>query len=245
MLKRFDFQEEPIIKINLWKIQFYLWKAGKAILKTILKIMTIIVKATTWIYKKFSKFCKLRIKGFWIVLLLVLFIVVSVIVTIKVFSIQKQKDQEYNKLKNIKNEQIDNLLKEKERKDKEIQELKKKITYQEQRNQIVATGWEKVKVLPKNVKSVIAKYSEIYNVNQPLIECIVANESEGRYNAIGDNGDAVGVGQFHLATFLGFRKQMGLSQKDLRTDIEASIQAMCWSISQGGIGNWTARFKCV
>jgi cell division protein FtsB len=244
MLKRFDFQEEPVLKINWWKIQFYLQKFAKKIIQTILKIMTLIVKACLWLYKKISRFCKSRIKGYWLLLFIIVFLILLIFSTIGVVHFYKQQKEEIKQIQDIHIKTIKDFKdKEKDYK-KEIEKLKEKASIKQKQEQSFTSGWDKIEVLPDNVKQTIKKYSSIYGVDQLLVQCIVANESSGRAEAVGDSGLAVGVSQYHLATFLGHRKQMGLSQEDLRTDIEASIQAMCWSISNGGIGNWTARWKC-
>lgn len=44
----------------------------------------------------------------------------------------------------------------------------------------------------------------------PLIKCLIKHESNGNPNAIGDNGKAFGVLQFHLPTFEYFKHRYGL-----------------------------------
>ena len=251
MIKNLN-DSEPLIKINwrkLWRyfkafLSFIVWLI-KEILKVILKILTFVVILIYKSYLGLRKFCKSNVKGFQVVLLIIGFLIILFFLMKQVFSIQNKKDQEYKRFKKIKNEQIDNLLKEKKEMKKEMRDLKDKLTYQNQTSAVLASGWSKVSQLPKNVKETIAKYSKIYNVNRPLVECVVANESGGRYDAVGDNSLAVGVSQYYLPTFLAHRRQLGKSEEDLRMDVDASIEAMCFSISRGGIGNWSARVKCI
>ena len=249
MLKQFNFEEEPIVKINWWKIRYKTWQITEKILKIATKAIISTIRAFLWLRKKIIRFCISKIKGYWFLLLLIILFLFSIVFIIKAVELNK-KQQEIKELKQINKQQIKNtedFIKENKNLKDKIKDLEKKASIKKQTiiaSASYSTGWAKVGVLTDNVKQVIAKYSSTYGVDKDLVECIVANESSGRSDAVGDNGAAIGLAQYHLATFLGHRKQMGLSQEDLRTDIEASIQAMCWSISNSGIGNWTARWKC-
>lgn len=88
-------------------------------------------------------------------------------------------------------------------------------------------------------------YSARYGVEPYLVACILEKESNFNPQAIGDNGKAVGMAQFHLGTFKMFRKKMGLSQEDLRTDKAESIKVLCWALSRGYGSHWTPYKKGV
>lgn len=261
---------EPVVKINwkkiwrfaVWVITGIVWiirKIIETILKLILKILTLIVigfyklyllfrKIVIFIFRVIRKFSKRNVKGFWILLILfIIFIIGSIIYT-------KQSSYTHNLLKGWEDT---NQLLQKQR--EENKQLKQDI--QEKDRQLQVKAEEEVQFahqqwilnnrqiaeekLPQKVKTVITKYAKAYEVRDTrLINCIVYHESGGRDEAVGDSGDAIGVAQYHLDTFLGHRKQMGLSVEDLRSNTEASIQAMLFSISRGGIGNWSARTKC-
>jgi cell division protein FtsB len=252
MINKLDPEEEPIIFINWRKIFNALSFVGKTIWRALTLFLIVILKALTFIvlviyrsYLGFKALCARNFKGIWIVLLVILVAGCSAYAFYRVEQEFAKQRMANEKIINSKNDQIDYMLRENLKLREMIKDLKDKLSYKQQRDQLVALGWKKVEQLPENVKTIIAKYSSVYGVNRPLIECIVANESGGRYNAVGDNGAAVGVAQYHLATFLGHRRQMGLSEEDFRTDLEASIEALCFSVSRGGIGNWTTREQCV
>jgi hypothetical protein len=142
--------------------------------------------------------------------------------------------------------EIEQLKKEIQEKDLKLESKAKEEKLLAQKQNVLANRNTAEEKLPKRVKDIIASNALVYGVKDVrLMQCTVYYESGGRDEAVGDSGDAVGVAQYHLATFLGHRKQMGLSAIDLRTNTEASIQAMAFSISNGGIGNWTAHKKCI
>jgi len=99
-------------------------------------------------------------------------------------------------------------------------------------------------VIPKTIPEMIIEYSEKYQVDPLLVSCILENESHFRPEAIGDNGLAVGIAQFHLNTFKTFRRLMGETGKDLRTNPEESIKILCWALSTGRGYHWTAYRRC-
>lgn len=266
--------ESPLIQINWAKI----WRGIKAIVAGIIwlvkKIVQLIVKLMTlialliykiylgvsYIVKKIfsflKKFSQKSIRGGWILLMILIFLIISGVVATKVYS-KVKSDQEqlqfYQNSMQSAGETVNGLrediidLKEKIlQKDKALKikaEIDKKLAQKQYIAINRATADEK---LPGEVKQIINKYSSQYGISDVgLMKCTVFNESGGRSEAIGDSGLAVGACQYHLATFLGHRRQMGLPVVDLRADTDACIQAMSFSVSRGGIGNWTAAKKCM
>ena len=238
--------EDPLIRIN-WKkagiyiknIAIFLVKITVAIvsliIKIVLRVLIIALRILYWMYKRLSNFCKRNIKGLWLVLLFVIFCLFG-------FWFVKQRS-EIKELKLFQKSQqnvILNIFEENEKLREEIETLNKKPVVQPK------TVRSSTPLLPE-IKQLVTKYTSIYGIakDTQLVECIIFNESGGDPNAVGDNGTSIGVCQYKLSTFLSHRKQMGLSEEDLRRDPDASIQAMAWSISRGGIGNWTTRYKCI
>jgi len=280
MLKKLNFDEDdPLIRINWRKLWRYckkfvggiIWiirKIIETILKIILEILILLMRGFLWTYKKFKqlikaiflalvKFSKRNIKGIWLLLVIVIFLIISLLGLWKGYVyaqgiirnlrdteniLQKQQENNLDLLK--ENEQLKEEIKDKDNKLKAKAEEQRKLAYKQW---VLANRQLAENRLPEPVKDLIVKHANTYNVEKDvrLIQCIVFNESGGRNEATGDNGDAVGVAQYHLATFLSHRRQLGLPEVDLRRDANASIQAMTFSISRGGIGNWTARWKCI
>ena len=87
-------------------------------------------------------------------------------------------------------------------------------------------------------------YSEKYSVNPQMVSCIIEKESSWNAQAIGDSGLALGLAQFHRGTYIRFRKKMGLSAKDERTDKAEAIKTLVWGLSQGLGSHWTAYGRC-
>lgn len=77
-----------------------------------------------------------------------------------------------------------------------------------------------------------------------LIACLIKHESNGNPNAVGDNGKAKGILQFHDSTF-----QMYCVEKyGLTDDIwNPIIQKECCAnmIAEGQLKHWSARKYCV
>jgi hypothetical protein len=245
LLKKFI---ETILKLIL---KFFI-----LVLVTFLKIYKLIKFLLRKLLESVIKFSKKNIKGIWLLLLTFLFILVASFVVWRGYLYLKDKENEIHSQSETnsnlfnENERLKEELKLKqeeiEDKDKQLQAKRdEEVMFANQQRILVNRDTAEEK-LPEYVKETIKKYADEYGVEDlRLMECIVFNESGGRSEAIGDSGKAIGVAQYHLATFLGHRRQMGLPQEDLRTDIDASIQAMMFSVSRGGIGNWTARHKCI
>jgi len=268
MLKKNEFEESPLIIINWKKIWHYvklfinkiIFVLGTVILgnilKFILKVFIFLIQKFLLVYKGIKKFAKKNIKGRWILFLLLIFLIISAlyiwkknVYAQKIIKEQKQTQEMLNEQQNIntdlmkKNEELEKDIILKDKKLKAKAEEQAKFAHQQW---ILENRQMAEKKLPEEVKCLISKYADTYGVKDiRFMQCIVFKESGGRDEAVGDSGKAIGVAQYHLATFLGHRKQMGLTQVDLRKDTEASIQAMMFSVGRGGVGNWSARVKCI
>jgi soluble lytic murein transglycosylase-like protein len=82
-------------------------------------------------------------------------------------------------------------------------------------------------------------YAKQYGVNVSLAHCIANAESAYQSGAVGDSGKAVGVYQFHHATWRGWRKKMGRSTKDTRFVAKDNIETAMFVMSKGGYKNWS------
>ena len=242
-------------------------KIVETIAKIILQILILIMRGFLWTYKKLKqlikaifnalrKFSKRNIKGIWLLLTITIFLIISLFGLYKGYVYAQRLINNQKETENILQKQQRNtldLFKENEKLKEEIKVKDAKLQSKaEEQAKFARQQWIlnnrnlAEKKLPVEVKDLIVKYASAYGVKDlRLMDCIVYYESSGRDEAVGDNGDAIGVAQYHLATFLGHRRQMGLSQVDLRKDTNASLQAMMFSVSRGGIGNWSARTKCL
>lgn len=256
-----------ILKNTALSIIKIIRKIIEKILILIFRFLTLVVLAILWLYtetkqlikwiiRKIHAFSKRNIKGFWFLVLLVIALILFGVFAYTQVKAQTALGKELQKQLKINQTQIDDYNKQIEENKKlkeQIKDLNGKLQAKAeeerryaQQQYVIASRNKATQSLTPEVKGLIAKYAGVYQYpDTRLVECIVWNESGGRDEAVGDSGAARGVAQYHLATFLGHRRQMGLSQEDLRTDTESSIQAMLFSISRGGIGNWTARHKCM
>lgn len=93
----------------------------------------------------------------------------------------------------------------------------------------------------KNIDYYIDKYSEEYKVNKYLLHYIIFKESSYNPEAVGDNGKAVGLAQFHPGTWQSFRQQMGLDENiNLRKNSEEAIRTLAWGLANNYHSHWTA-----
>lgn len=207
-------------------------------LKTILKLLTLLVKAITNIYLAVSKFAKSKQRGVWIVVLIILLLIVSLIAykRIKANQIELQRLEEYNQ----------QILKEKEGKEKELKETKEKLETKLNRPlSIGAARITQARPLNNEIKAMVAKHADAYGVNRAYCECIVTIESGGNSEAVGDRGAAIGVAQYHLKTYLADAQRVGLPVQDDRKDADKSILAMSAALSRGEDSKWTDYWKCI
>jgi len=230
--------DAPLVSVNwskLWKglkrllelILIALIKGLKYLLIGFLFIYKKVRNGIIFIVKKTTKFGKSKQKGWFILVLGLLSIILLNILIMREFknrkalkNLQHIREVEVNTCIDTCAEEYKKLYDEK---NKEIEELKSQQSY---------ITKPRVTLASTELKNIVVKYANQYNVNPQLIECIVQKESSG--NPYAENGPYIGLAQYCLPTFLSHRKKMGLPVKDLRTDPEASIQALSWAISQGG-----------
>jgi soluble lytic murein transglycosylase-like protein len=78
-----------------------------------------------------------------------------------------------------------------------------------------------------------------FGVPEPFALCVADHESRFDPQAIGDDGDAVGLFQFHLGTWQHLRTRMGLPPDDLRLDAREASRTACWAFANGFQQRWT------
>jgi len=249
--------EDPLIRISInwarWKhlliagFKFLVLagrKIGEFILKTILRILILILRGTLATYKALRDFAKSRQRGFWI-LLLILAIIAGLLYARRVFA---EKDSQYKELQHFHQIQLDEtqkLMEENKELDEELKDTKEKLEAKMNTPVTVASARvTTIKPLPEEIKQIIATHADNYGVNRKYCECIISLESGGRPEAVGDNGAAVGVAQYHLGTYLADARRVGLPVKDDRTNPDTSIQAMTAALARGEDSKWTASRSC-
>jgi len=89
------------------------------------------------------------------------------------------------------------------------------------------------------VAAIIRIECQRYGVPEDFALCVADHESRFDPHAIGDDGDAVGLYQFHLSTWQHFRTRMGLPADDLRLDAREAARTACWAFANGFQQRWT------
>lgn len=235
-------EELPLIQfsINGRKLKHYLGiglgkirKLGEFGAKTIIKALTILVLVFLKTYKKVSSFAKSKQRGVWILLLILLFSLILFL-----FWRQNQiKGKDYQELKYKHEQQLEEYQDLMEQK----YELEKKLEELENKPPAVIYRYKSQGLSPE-IKAIVAKYASVYEVDQSLMECMVNWESGGNSNAISPSGEYVGVAQYCLSTFLAHRRYLGLSEEDLRTNPDASIQLLAAALARGEGGHWPTAY---
>jgi soluble lytic murein transglycosylase-like protein len=100
--------------------------------------------------------------------------------------------------------------------------------------------WTEVKeVVVPTTAQIIEKYSQMYNVPQALVHCIIKSESGYNPKAKNAHSSASGIAQFITSTWIANRKYMKLDPNpDLRFDQEEAIHTMVWMLSRGQKHQW-------
>jgi len=219
-----------LILIQIIKIATFLLLLFLAIYK---KIRRVLVK----VYKRLYKFSKSKIRGVWILLLIIILFFTSISLIIsqvkyvstikKLEKINKQSSKRIKNNINTHKKVYKKLFNEKKEIEKDLDTCKKKTI-----------GYY---IAPRKIEEIINKYTKIYNVDSNLVKCMLFKESGFNSNAV--NGPYVGLAQYCLSTFLSHRKQLGLSQKDLRTNPDASIQVMISALGRGEFSHWPSTYK--
>ena len=87
------------------------------------------------------------------------------------------------------------------------------------------------------IKDLIKYYSALYAVSYEEMSRVMACESSGKIDAVGDNGRAYGLFQFWENTFKLFAKDMG--EKLEWKNPEHQIKLASWAFSKGKQTHWT------
>jgi len=243
--------EDLLIQINWKKLKGYIVamllvfrKLGEWILKTILKILILLMRGFLATYKGLKRFCKSNQKGTWILLLLFAISALAFFAS----RILADKNRKYQELQFFYEQQLEEtgrLIKEKREVKEELEETKEKLEAKLNKPMTVATARVvNYQPLSEEIKQIVAKHADAYGVNRKYCECIVALESGGRSEATGDNGRAHGVAQYHLSTYLADAKKVGLPVQDDRRDPDRAILAMAGALSRGEDSKWTVSLSC-
>lgn len=89
------------------------------------------------------------------------------------------------------------------------------------------------------IKLLIVFYATLYGVSPALATEICRLESDFAWDAIGDDGKAHGLFQFHLPLWREQRAKMGLSTEDLRLDPVENVRTAMFTMSQGLGCRWS------
>jgi len=89
----------------------------------------------------------------------------------------------------------------------------------------------------KEIQNLILHYSAQYAVSAEEMTRVMMCESSGKADAIGDNGLAFGLFQFHENTFNLFSKELG-EKLDWKNP-EHQIKLASWSFANGKQRHWT------
>lgn len=236
-------KEEPVLVFNVnWnRLRRIFLRTLELIPIYFLRLLTYLVKEIYDFYVGIKVFAQSNVKGIWVIGILFVFSVMIGAVSAKLFLSQRQNVLLRQSIEELNKKHDDSLI-ESEARDNELQDLKEEL---EQKSQQIETFKNRSSLrLDFDTVNLIATYSDVNKLNTHSIECLVARESGGRTLAVGDNGAAVGVAQYHLGTFLSHRRQMGLTQEDLRTNKEESIKTMTWAIANGYGPHWTSWGGC-
>jgi soluble lytic murein transglycosylase-like protein len=83
-----------------------------------------------------------------------------------------------------------------------------------------------------------------FGVSPDLMTCIAYRESTLNPLAVGDQGLAHGLFQFHLGTWRWMREMMGEALRDQRFDPLEAARTASWAISQGLGFHWSVWELC-
>lgn len=89
----------------------------------------------------------------------------------------------------------------------------------------------------RTLPEIVTHFADQYHVSTNVMFSVMKCESGGNQKAIGDNGHAFGIYQFHRPTFDGFSKEFGESL-DINSAYDQAKLAS-WAISQGYGYHWT------
>ena len=92
-----------------------------------------------------------------------------------------------------------------------------------------------------NVETTIRRWARHYNVDEEFLVCIARAESALNPNAVGDEGLALGLFQWHAPSWILMREAMGLSAWTwLRLDANESAKTTAYAIGVMKLDRWWA-----
>lgn len=93
------------------------------------------------------------------------------------------------------------------------------------------------------IMAVIRGLAGLYGVDPELALCICRRESSFNNRAVGDEGKAVGLWQWHKPSWDHVRRSMDLSTLDHRANIVESTEAAMYAMSVLGLHHWWSTFE--
>jgi len=99
------------------------------------------------------------------------------------------------------------------------------------------------------VEALIRHYSKVYKVNADYALAIARCESELKHTAVGDNGLAYGVYQFHRPTFALFEKKMRRTGELMENEsldyksTDDNVRMALWAFQNDKDHHWTCARK--
>jgi len=93
------------------------------------------------------------------------------------------------------------------------------------------------------IKTLIVFCALTYGVNPALALRICELESDFNVTAVGDQGDAVGLWQWHKPSWEVVRRHMGKPTTDLRADPVESTETAMYAMGEMGLGRWWSTYE--
>ena len=112
---------------------------------------------------------------------------------------------------------------------------------------VLASGAAPENPTPVYIDAVIEICAEVYGLDAKKCRCILWEESRYNLNAIGDNGKAVGLWQWHEGSIKTALRDMDIvwdwGDGDPRLNVWASTLAACHSLAKGWDW-WSTQSSC-
>lgn len=89
-------------------------------------------------------------------------------------------------------------------------------------------------------QTIVEQAATVVGENPAYFSCIVQHESGWNPQAVGDNGAAVGMWQWHIGSWQHVRNQMALPLNDERDDPIQSTLTAAYAIGVLGLDDWWA-----
>ena len=88
------------------------------------------------------------------------------------------------------------------------------------------------------IEAAIRRWAIYYEVSDTYALCVARRESHFVLDAVGDDGNAIGLWQFWLPTWEMFRKKMKATTDDQREDLNESTRTAMWAFANGYARHW-------